>query len=250
MKRMLVIVPLTALAVAGCGAGAASNQGGSSAPEHAAVTTPASTADYDLITASDPRCQASGEEAAHYLDTGKPHADDVGAAGMWRQQVLGMSGQARSLFIRRKANAVIVDCDEFASKVADATSPSDLEALQPHSTTEQQILSSAISQATAAKAAAERSQAAAARAQKQAQAQHHKQVIAKEQATCATVGGTWDPPDDPGACVVTYNKPTKGERVQVLFDDNGNVVAQYGQTAEQCRHDGYTWHADTKICAV
>lgn len=78
---------------------------------------------------------------------------------------------------------------------------------------------------------------------------HEQQVLAKEQATCAQVGGKWYP--NTQACSVTYGNSA----YNVNFDDNGNVTPRSGESAESCtawNRDGYhnTWHPDTGICEI
>ncbi|MHB8968227.1 MAG: hypothetical protein ACYC57_08205 [Thermoleophilia bacterium] len=92
-------------------------------------------------------------------------------------------------------------------------------------------------------ARAAQGQQAAAKAQADQQA-HEQQVLAREQATCAQVGGKWNPDTD--RCIVRYTYPYNP--YYVIFDDNGNIVPSYGESPESCAAKSWSWHSDTDIC--
>lgn len=95
-------------------------------------------------------------------------------------------------------------------------------------------------------------QQAAANAQAAQQA-HEQQVLAKEQATCAQVGGKWYSNantlySDQPVCSVLYDNSA----YTVDFDDEGNVVPLFGDSPESCAAkfpvNTWRWHSDTQIC--
>ncbi|MHB1325167.1 MAG: hypothetical protein ACYC0L_03015 [Thermoleophilia bacterium] len=75
---------------------------------------------------------------------------------------------------------------------------------------------------------------------------HGQQVLAKEQATCAQVGGEWNP--DTQRCVIRYTYAYNPYNVN--FDENGNVVPSYGESSESCAAKSWRWHSDTDICEM
>lgn len=76
-----------------------------------------------------------------------------------------------------------------------------------------------------------------------AQQAHKQQVLVKEQATCAQVGGKWY---SDGVCSVIYNN----SGYTVNYDDNGNVVPLFGESPESCAANHDVWHSDTDICEI
>ncbi len=181
-----------------------------------------------LIQARHQDCQQQGETLAVYLDTGQPTSDDP-AYGSQRQEVLGLQGEQRALYIRQVADAYIQQCDQQEDAAA----------------------------AAAAQAAADARARADAQAQQQAAQQHQADVLAKERATCAAVGGQWRDDLYNGICRIDYRSPTDGQTYHytVSFDQDGNVTEVPGQGQADC-HPGFagsdrpTWHPGTKICAV
>lgn len=79
-------------------------------------------------------------------------------------------------------------------------------------------------------------------------------VLAKEQATCRKVGGTWGWSEGyfrPNVCRISY--PSRDGHVynyRLAFDSDGNVTPSgLIQSADQCMNGGGVWHSDTEICA-
>lgn len=80
---------------------------------------------------------------------------------------------------------------------------------------------------------------------------HKQQVLAKEQATCAEVGGNWNSlslSSDYGDCIVHYTYAYNPYYVK--FDDDGNVVPRAGESPESCMADHGLWHSDTDVCEI
>ncbi|MBI5869644.1 MAG: hypothetical protein HZB44_01615 [Actinobacteria bacterium] len=74
---------------------------------------------------------------------------------------------------------------------------------------------------------------------------HEQQVLAKEQATCAQVGGKWY---SDGICSVHYTYDYNPYYVK--FDDDGNVAPRSGESPESCASNHNVWHSDTAICEI
>lgn len=194
----------------------------------------ASSSSYQLIRAEHQDCQQQGEALATYLDTGRPTSNDP-TYGSDRQQVLNLPGEKRDLYIRQTADAYIRQCDQQEDAAA----------------------------AAAAQAAADAKAQADAAAQAQAAAQHKVDVQAKEQATCAAVGGHWSTAFGAGGCDIEYRSKDDGQvyHYGVSFDDNADVVPSLGlpenASAAACADYGrqlgdpaVVWHPDTMICAL
>lgn len=117
MRGGLLTVALVGIATAGLGtAGCTKGSTGVVGPG-SGTTTPAAVS--GLVSAQYPVCADRGNALAHYLDTGQPTSDDP-AYGDERQQVLGLAGERRALYIRQQADALIEQCDSQQAQAAAA----------------------------------------------------------------------------------------------------------------------------------
>jgi hypothetical protein len=185
-------------------------------------SSPPAPKDYGLIQAKNPDCQVLGRTIAAYLDTGRPTSYDI-TYGTQRQQVLGLSGEPRAVYIRQVAGASIQKCDEQGSA---PTSPT----AAPSPTS---------------KAAAE---------QKWVYTCEHLAGTAKRDTTNGTGPNGW-------TCLILYHQYSEGDgggggegTFQIPIDTSGNLMdapaAEKRCAGAKALGWGDWWHPDTHVCAI
>ncbi|MBV9059413.1 MAG: hypothetical protein JOZ09_09655 [Pseudonocardiales bacterium] len=212
-----------AAAVVSCGAPALP-------PPH----TPSDSVAGQIAPARNPQCATIGPQVARYLATGDnaghPELDNSYAQD--RTVILSAPVDARDGLIRAETNHATAKCD--AQVDADAAAQAQAVQAQRDRAAADQAAAHA-----AAQAAADKTRAAA--------------TLAKEKATCAKVGGTWNA----DVCQISYKSPNDGQlyHYTVSFDPDGNVTPSGPPNAGACTSyygpgsPGH-WHPDTDVCSI
>ena len=108
----VAVAILVGALVAACGSGGAAKSDARTKNSKARASTGVTASGIGgLIDAKYPVCADQGQALADYLDSGEPTSNDP-AYGDQRQQVLSLSGESRSLYIRQQADAYIQNCDQ------------------------------------------------------------------------------------------------------------------------------------------